>query len=92
MSYGKHESIIVVKWNSGPYKPMTNNPNQLFPKGCRYRLGIQWKRTLPGRLRTIANITIGGKSFAIQQIKKRSFQKHFTKSPTSVVNLMADIL
>ena len=66
ISYGKHGSIIVVKWNSGPYKlvtesiPIISQGWTIIPRDTRKRTLLDW-------FWIAVNITIGGKSFAIQQ-------------------------
>jgi hypothetical protein len=47
---------------------------------------------LPYQFWTIANMTIWGKSFVIQQYKNVPSRKRFTKLPTSVANLMANVI
>ena len=50
------------------------------------------KITLPDRFWTIVNITIGGKSFAIQHYTNVPSRNVFTKLPASLGNLMANII
>ena len=47
---------------------------------------------MPDRVCEIANITIGEKSFAIQQDTNVPSRNVFTKLPTCVVNVMANII